>query len=76
MFIPTKTVELINKISSGGVQVSYRYTRSPHLFSPLMASIEIIIENAGKLPLKNFRIGQKVKKSINIFFCNHSHFRQ
>jgi AP-3 complex subunit beta len=41
MFIPTKSVELLNKMTSGGLQVLYRFTRSPHLYSPAMCNIQV-----------------------------------
>jgi len=53
-------VELLNKIASGGLQIWSRFTRSPHLFSPSMVSLELVVENVGKDALKNVRVGQKV----------------
>jgi AP-3 complex subunit beta len=41
MFIPTKSVELLNKMTTGGLQVLYRFTRSPHLYSPAMCDIQV-----------------------------------
>ena len=41
MFVPTKTVELLNKMTSGGLQVLFRFTRSPHLYSPGMCNIQV-----------------------------------
>lgn len=41
MFVPTKTAELLNKMTSGGLQVLFRFTRSPHLYSPGMCNIQV-----------------------------------
>jgi AP-3 complex subunit beta len=41
MFVPTKSTELLNKMSSAGLQVLQRFTRSPHLYSPAMCNIQV-----------------------------------
>jgi AP-3 complex subunit beta len=41
MFVPTKSVELLNKINSAGLQVIHRFTRSPHLYSHAMVNIQV-----------------------------------
>ncbi len=33
VLVPTKTVEVLNKMTTSGLQVLYRFTRSPHLYS-------------------------------------------
>ncbi|KAJ8926924.1 hypothetical protein NQ314_020776 [Rhamnusium bicolor] len=37
-FINTKSVELINRINGKGLSATYRFTRSPHLYSPSMTN--------------------------------------
>jgi len=59
-FIPMKTTELLNKISGRGLNVLYRFTRSPHLFSPAMVSVELTFTNLGSEELMDVRVGQKV----------------
>ena len=59
-FIPMKTTELLNKISGRGLNVLYRFTRSPHLFSPAMVSVELTFTNLGSEELMDIRVGQKV----------------
>lgn len=58
-FIPMKTSELLNKISGQGLTVSSRFTRSPHLFSPNMVSIELLFTNLGTDELKDIRLSHK-----------------
>lgn len=41
MFVPTKSIELLNKMTSGGLQVLQRFTRSPYLYSGAMCNIQV-----------------------------------
>ncbi|KAJ4433931.1 hypothetical protein ANN_16250 [Periplaneta americana] len=58
-FIPLKTTELLNKISGRGLSVLSRFTRSPHLFSPAMVSIELTFTNLGTEDLADIKVSQK-----------------
>ncbi|KDR14139.1 AP-3 complex subunit beta-1 [Zootermopsis nevadensis] len=58
-FIPMKTTELLNKISGRGLHILSRFTRSPHLFSPAMVSIELTFTNLSSEELMDIRISQK-----------------
>ncbi|XP_073834874.1 adaptor related protein complex 3 subunit ruby [Musca autumnalis] len=51
--------ELLNKLSGHGLQVSYRYTRSPHLYSSSMVSIELQFVNQSAEEITNIQMGQK-----------------
>ncbi|XP_058978347.1 AP-3 complex subunit beta-2 [Musca domestica] len=51
--------ELLNKLSGHGLQVSYRYTRSPHLYSSSMVSIELQFVNQSAEEISNIQMGQK-----------------
>lgn len=51
--------ELLNKLSGHGLQVSYRYTRSPHLYSSSMVSIELQFINQSSEEISNIQMGQK-----------------
>jgi len=66
MFIPTKKTEILNKIASGGFQITNRFTRQPHLTSSKMVSIELEMTNHSKEPLKDIRIGDKHPGGITI----------
>ncbi|XP_065363905.1 AP-3 complex subunit beta-2 isoform X2 [Calliphora vicina] len=58
-FISYNHKELLNKLSGHGLQVSYRYTRSPHLYSSAMVSIELQFINQGTEEISNIQMGQK-----------------
>ncbi|XP_017045957.1 AP-3 complex subunit beta-2 [Drosophila ficusphila] len=45
--IEFKHKELLNKVSGHGLQLAYRFTRSPHLYSSTMCSIELQFQNRG-----------------------------
>lgn len=51
--------ELLNKLSGHGLQVSYRYSRSPHLYSSSMVSIELQFVNQSADEICNIQMGQK-----------------
>lgn len=57
-FTPS-TQELLNKITGHGLQINYRFTRGPHLFSAKMVSIELTLRNESHHDLENIRITNK-----------------
>lgn len=59
-FVPIKKYQLVNKISGKGLTVDYRFTRSQHLVSPVMVSVELSFDNGGNDPITNIHIGSKV----------------
>ena len=66
-YIPLKKFELLNKINGQGLKVEYRFTRSQHLVSSVMVSIELSFTNETKEPIENVHIGNKViSKDINL----------
>jgi AP-3 complex subunit beta len=58
-FIQTKSSVLLSKMMSGGVQIMYRYTRSPHLYSSAMTNIELSLTNLTDNELTDVKIGAK-----------------
>jgi hypothetical protein len=47
-----------------------RFTRSPHLFSPAMVSVELTFTNLGTEELKDIRVSQKVSFLTPLFhYC-------
>ena len=48
-FTSMKAVELLNRISTGGMQLLYRYTRLPYIYSPVMTAIELTFINHGNI---------------------------
>lgn len=63
-FIPTEVHELLNKASCYGLEATYRFTRSPNLFSPKMTSIEVVFTNHNaNSDIENIQVGQKIMPS-------------
>lgn len=50
---------LLNKVSGSGLGINYRFTRSPHLFSSSMTSIELVFTNHSNIEITSIQIGQK-----------------
>ena len=57
--VSTKASEILNKMSTGGLQVLVRYTRTPHLYSPAMVNLEVTLNNLGDSELTDLKIGSK-----------------
>ncbi|KAH9524487.1 AP-3 complex subunit beta-2 [Bulinus truncatus] len=57
--IQYKTYELLNRLSSGGLTVTYKYTRTISIFSPKLVSLELTFTNQGEKPFTNIKIGEK-----------------
>ncbi|XP_022216218.2 AP-3 complex subunit beta-2 [Drosophila obscura] len=57
--IEFKHKELLNKVSGHGLQLGYRFTRAPHLFSSSMCSIELQFHNRGEKEIVGIRLGQQ-----------------
>ncbi|EDV45810.1 AP-3 complex subunit beta-2 [Drosophila erecta] len=57
--IEFKHKELLNKVSGHGLHLAYRFTRSPHLYSSSMCSIELQFQNRGEKEITAIRLGQK-----------------
>jgi AP-3 complex subunit beta len=58
-FTSTKALELLNKVNGYGLGITYKYTRSPHLFSSTMVSIELQLTNHGNIELTDIQCGSK-----------------
>merc|ERR1740128_1279959 len=59
-YITTRPVELVSSVSSGcGMQILYRYTRSVHLYSTSMVTIEFTLVNNGSEDLSEVKIANK-----------------
>lgn len=57
MFVSTVSQELLNKISTGGVQVNYRFTRHPHIYAADMMAIELSFNNNSTQDSGEIKIG-------------------
>jgi len=59
MFVSTTSLELLNKVTSGGVGVQYRFTRHPHLYAPRMVAIELTFTNFSSDEIPVIKLGSK-----------------
>ncbi|XP_059154175.1 AP-3 complex subunit beta-2-like [Physella acuta] len=57
--VPSKTYELINRLTSGGLTVTYKYTRTISIFSSKLVSLELTFTNQGEAPYTCIKIGEK-----------------
>ncbi|XP_067931341.1 AP-3 complex subunit beta-2-like [Watersipora subatra] len=57
--VPSEQHELINRMSSGGLAVTYRFTRSSYLYSDKMVAVELSFTNKTEQTLKSIKIGDK-----------------
>ncbi|XP_044765824.1 AP-3 complex subunit beta-1 isoform X2 [Coccinella septempunctata] len=62
-FLNTKQYELLNRLNGRGFSATYRFTRSPHLYSPSMVNINIVFTNNTQDNITDIRIG---KKNLNV----------
>ncbi|XP_046427375.1 AP-3 complex subunit beta-2 isoform X3 [Neodiprion fabricii] len=61
-FIPIKATELLNKVSGKGLKLDFRFTRSQHLVSSAMNSIELTFSNESSTTIKDIKVGNKVSQ--------------
>ena len=59
MWVSTVGSELLNKVSTGGASVMYRFTRHPHLYAPRMVAIELTMTNLTKEEIPVIKLGSK-----------------
>eukprot|EP00090_Calanus_glacialis_P025590 TRINITY_DN4005_c0_g1_i1.p1 TRINITY_DN4005_c0_g1~~TRINITY_DN4005_c0_g1_i1.p1 ORF type:complete len:1074 (-),score=457.80 TRINITY_DN4005_c0_g1_i1:225-3446(-) len=59
MFVSTIPMELLNKVTTGGVAVNYRFTRHPHLYAPRMVGIELTFTNLSTEEIPIIKLGSK-----------------
>jgi len=59
MFVSTTSTELLNKLTTGGVQVNYRFSRHPHLYAPDLMAIELTFTNNGLEDSGEIKVGCK-----------------
>lgn len=58
-YISVEKRELLNKVHSHGLQIDYRFTRAPHLYSAKMISLELTFRNDSHNELENIHISDK-----------------
>uniref|UniRef100_A0A2C9JVD6 AP-3 complex subunit beta n=1 Tax=Biomphalaria glabrata TaxID=6526 RepID=A0A2C9JVD6_BIOGL len=57
--VQCKTYELLNRLSSGGLSLTYKYTRTISIFSPKLVTLELIFTNQSDAPFTAIKIGEK-----------------
>lgn len=67
-YVSMKNLELLNKVNGYGLGITYKYTRSPHLFSSNMVSIELQFTNHGNIELNDI---QCVSKNLTVGLSMH-----
>ena len=73
MTVPEDTKELLNRMSSNGLTVKYRFLRKPYIASDKMVAVELIFENTSQSTMSNITIGStqlqsgmKMNASVNL----------
>lgn len=59
-YVPLKKTVLLNNIIGHGLKIEYRFTRSQHLVSSSLVSIELTFSNESNDVIKDIQIGDKV----------------
>ncbi|PRD34080.1 UNVERIFIED_CONTAM: AP-3 complex subunit beta-1 [Trichonephila clavipes] len=67
---PTKEYELLNKFSGKGLCATYRFTRSPNLYSAKMTTVELSLHNVSDKELTGIHIPNSKVGSIEIHGFN------
>lgn len=57
-----KFVELLNRISGNGLSAEYRFTRTPNLYSPKMANLNITFMNNTNKEITAIKLLKKVRE--------------
>lgn len=60
VYTPVKQLELLNKYNGKGLCVTYRFTRSPNLYSAKMTTVELVISNTTDKEIHGICIPTKV----------------
>jgi len=59
MFVSRVLLELLDRVTTGGLSVQYRFTRLPHLYSPNMVAVELTFTNHSSELVEVVKIGSK-----------------
>ncbi|KAG8197187.1 hypothetical protein JTE90_011345 [Oedothorax gibbosus] len=65
-FTPMQEIELLNKFHGKGLSATYRFTRSPNLYSSKMTTIELVFKNSSDKEIKGIHIPTTKVGSIEI----------
>ena len=56
--IPKKNYELLNRIKGSGLQINYRFTRRPHIYSSKLVGVELTAQNTMDTPITDVTVGE------------------
>ncbi|XP_010287746.1 PREDICTED: AP-3 complex subunit beta-1, partial [Phaethon lepturus] len=57
--VPTKTHELLHRMSGKGLAAHYHFSRQPGIFGDRMVSVQVTVTNTTDQKIENIRIGEK-----------------
>ncbi|XP_068278158.1 AP-3 complex subunit beta-1 isoform X3 [Nyctibius grandis] len=57
--VPTKTHELLHRMSGKGLAAHYHFSRQPGIFDDRMVSVQVTVTNATDQKIENIHIGEK-----------------
>lgn len=58
-YVSRADIPLLDRISGQGLNIIYRFTRSPHLFSPQMVNIALTFTNSHYEDITDIKVGKK-----------------
>lgn len=67
-YVPLKKTSLLNSITGHGLKIEYRFTRSQHLVSSSLVSIELTFLNESNNVIKDIQTGNKVYERFHEFY--------
>ena len=73
-YVPLKKTTLLNSIIGHGLKIEYRFTRSQHLVSPSLVSIELTFFNESNDVIKEIQIGNKVSKCFKCYITYYCYY--
>ncbi|XP_025923531.1 AP-3 complex subunit beta-1 isoform X5 [Apteryx rowi] len=59
VFVPTKTHELLHRMSGKGLAAHYHFSRQPCIFGDCTVSVQVTLTNTTDQKIKNIHIGEK-----------------
>ncbi|XP_023227942.1 AP-3 complex subunit beta-1-like isoform X1 [Centruroides sculpturatus] len=65
-FVPVQKHELLNRYNGSGLIVTYRFTRSPNIYSSKMISVELTLTNESAEEIKDLYISDKKSSNVEV----------
>ncbi|XP_060091844.1 AP-3 complex subunit beta-1 [Heteronotia binoei] len=63
VFVPTKTHELLHRMSGKGLAAHYHFSRQPCIYGDKMVSVQITLSNTTEQKIENIHVGEKMLPS-------------